>query len=74
MWQRVTGCAVPRVSPNLRRLALGYELQAKALGGLSRRSQQQLGHDRSGVTFVTLLQHRLRMREHAGEHRFSRRA
>ncbi|MEO6153076.1 MAG: DUF2924 domain-containing protein [Croceibacterium sp.] len=41
-WTKVTGKALPRVSPALFRLALGYELQAKALGGLSRTSQQRL--------------------------------
>ena len=41
-WAKVTGRVLPRVSPNLLRLALGYELQAKALGGLSRPSQQRL--------------------------------
>jgi hypothetical protein len=38
----VTSTPVPRISPSLLRLALGYELQAKALGGLSRASQQRL--------------------------------
>ncbi len=41
-WAKVTGKVLPRVSPALLRLALGYELQAKTLGGLSRPSQQQL--------------------------------
>ena len=42
MWQRVAGTAAPKVSPKMLRLALGYELQAKVLGGLSRRAQQSL--------------------------------
>ena len=33
---------VPRVSAKLLRLALGYELQAKALGGLPRKTKQRL--------------------------------
>ena len=41
-WRKVTGKVLPRVSPALLRLALAYELQAKALGGLSRPSQQRL--------------------------------
>ncbi|WP_428334199.1 DUF2924 domain-containing protein [Novosphingobium sp.] len=41
-WQHVTGTVVPRISPSMLRLALGYELQAKALGGLSRATQQRL--------------------------------
>ena len=40
MWQKFTGSAVPKVSPSLLRLALGYELPPKALGGLSRTTQQ----------------------------------
>ena len=41
-WQAVTGAVVPKISPSLLRLALGYELQARALGGLSRGAQQKL--------------------------------
>jgi hypothetical protein len=41
-WQRLTGRPIPKVSPSLLRLALGYELQASALGGLSRSTQQKL--------------------------------
>ena len=41
-WKQVTGAVVPKVSPSLLRLALGYELQAKAYGGLSRKTQQRL--------------------------------
>ena len=53
MWCKLTGAAVPRISPSLLRLALGYELQAKVLGGLSRTSQQrlaQLAHARTRTT------------------------
>ena len=41
-WTKVTGRVAPKVSPDMLRLALGYELQAKALGGLSRSTQQKL--------------------------------
>ena len=41
-WKQVTGAVVPKVSPSLIRLALAYELQAKAYGGLSRKTQQRL--------------------------------
>jgi hypothetical protein len=41
-WVEVTGAVVPKVSPSLLRLALGYELQARAQGGLSRSAQQRL--------------------------------
>jgi hypothetical protein len=41
-WSRLTGSPVPRVSPALLRLALGYELQVRRFGGLSRGVQQTL--------------------------------
>ena len=41
-WTRLTGAAVPRISPNLLRLALAWEIQARAYGGLSRLAQQRL--------------------------------
>ena len=41
-WARVTGRVLPQVSPKLLRLALAWEIQAKARGGLSRRTQQRL--------------------------------
>jgi hypothetical protein len=41
-WQQVTAAVVPKVSPSLLRLALAYELQVRAYGGLSRRAQQRL--------------------------------
>ena len=41
-WVAVTKRPLPKVSPAMLRRALGYELQAKALGGLSRASQQRL--------------------------------
>ena len=49
-WQAVTGDPLPRVSPRLLRLALGYELQVAALGGLSRQTQQRLAQIASGKT------------------------
>ncbi len=41
-WTRTTGRVLPQVSPKLLRLALAWEIQAKAHGGLSRRTQQRL--------------------------------
>jgi hypothetical protein len=41
-WVQATGAVVPKVSPSLLRMAIGYELQARALGGLSRTTQQKL--------------------------------
>ncbi len=49
-WQRLTGEVAPRVSPKLLRLALAWELQARALGGLSRTTQQKLDQLGAGKT------------------------
>ena len=49
-WTRVTGREMPKVSPAMLRLALGYELQAKVHGGLSRTAQQQLAQHAAAKT------------------------
>jgi hypothetical protein len=41
-WGSLTGRVVPRLSTPMLRLALAYEIQARALGGLSRSTQQRL--------------------------------
>lgn len=41
-WAKLTGRPAPRVSEKMLRLALAYELQAKALGDLSRKTRQRL--------------------------------
>jgi hypothetical protein len=41
-WERLTGTPAPRISPRLTRLALAWELQARAGGGLSRGAQTKL--------------------------------
>lgn len=41
-WLNLKGAPVPRVSPALLRLALAWEIQAKSLGGLSRKTSQTL--------------------------------
>lgn len=41
-WAKLTGRPVPKVSEAMLRLALAYQLQAKALGGLSRKTSQRL--------------------------------
>lgn len=41
-WARLTGRPVPRLSVAMLRLALGYEIQAKAKGRISRTTSQQL--------------------------------
>jgi hypothetical protein len=41
-WAKLTGRVVPRLGSGMLRLALAYEIQARALGGLPRASQQRL--------------------------------
>ncbi len=41
-WAKLTGRPVPKLSIAMLRLALGYELQARAKGGLTRTARQQL--------------------------------
>lgn len=41
-WQRLVGAPAPKISPSLLRLALAWEIQARAYGGLSRATQQKL--------------------------------
>ena len=60
-WQAVTGGPVPKVSPSLLRLALSYELQAKALGGLSRGTQQKLAQLASAKTRTSPAQPGMRL-------------
>lgn len=49
-WTKLTGGPVPRVSRALLRLALAWEIQAAAYGGLSRRSSQTLTQLANGLT------------------------
>ena len=41
-WVKLTARPVPRLSVSMLRLALGYEIQAKAMGRLSRADREQL--------------------------------
>ncbi|UNK78206.1 DUF2924 domain-containing protein [Sphingopyxis granuli] len=41
-WVKLTGRPAPRLSVAMLRLAMGYELQARAKGGLSRAARHQL--------------------------------
>ena len=41
-WAKLTGHPAPKVSENMLQLAVAYELQAKAFGGLSRKTKQRL--------------------------------
>lgn len=49
-WQRLTDSPTPKVSPKLLRLALAFELQAAAHGGLQRRIGQRLEQIANGKT------------------------
>lgn len=60
-WQEVTGAVVPKVSPGLLRLALAYELQVKAYGGLSRRTQQRLAQLAAAKTRTSDVQPGMRL-------------
>ena len=41
-WAKLTSRPIPKVSEAMLRLAMAYEVQAKALGGLSRKTRQRL--------------------------------
>lgn len=41
-WRRLTSSPVPRISPSMIRLALAWEYQARAYGGLSRETTRRL--------------------------------
>lgn len=60
-WQEVAGSVVPKVSPSLLRLALAYELQARALGGLSRKTQQRLAQLATAKTRTSPVQPGMRL-------------
>jgi hypothetical protein len=67
-WAKLTGRPVPKVSPAMLRLALAYELQAKALGGLSRKARQRLDQVAAAKTVTTDVRPGMRLaREHGGK-------
>ena len=49
-WRTLVRAPVPRISPSLLRLALAWEIQARALGGLSRATTQALDQAGRGLT------------------------
>ena len=49
-WSAVTGTVVPKIRPRLLRLALAWELQAKAYGGHSRETTRLLDQLERGLT------------------------
>jgi hypothetical protein len=50
MWRTFTGACAPRISPRLLRLALAWEIQARAYGGLPRETVRQLDQIAAGKT------------------------
>jgi len=67
-WAKLTGRPVPRVSEQMLRLALGYEVQAKALGGLSRKARQRLEQVAAARTVTMDIRPGMRLaREHGGK-------
>ena len=66
-WARLTGRPVPKVSAKMLRLAIGYELQAKAHGGLSRSAIRTLDQAAVGKSTTSGLRPGMRLaREHGG--------
>ncbi|APE28049.1 DUF2924 domain-containing protein [Aurantiacibacter gangjinensis] len=67
-WVKLTGRPAPNVSAALLRLAIGYELQAKALGKLSRKTKQALNTGASSKAITRDLKPGMRLaREHGGK-------
>ena len=67
-WAKLTGRPVPSVSEQMLRLALAYELHAKALGGLSRKARQRLEQVAAAKTVTTDIRPGMRLaREHGGK-------
>ena len=67
-WRKLTGRPAPKLSAAMLRLAVGYELQAKALGGLARMAKQQLTQHAAGAAVTRELRPGMRLaREHGGK-------
>jgi hypothetical protein len=52
-WRKLTASPVPRMSPSLLRLALAWEIQARAYGGLSRETRRTLDQLAAAKTRTT---------------------
>ncbi len=66
-WAQLTDRPVPKVSTAMLRLAVAYELQAKALGGLSRKARRQLDGADALKTVTKDIRPGMRLaREHGG--------
>ena len=60
-WVAVTGAVLPNVSPSLLRSAIAWEIQARALGGLSRDTTRKLDQLARGLTRTTATQPGMRL-------------
>ena len=66
-WATVTDRPIPEVSAKMLRLAIGYELQAKMHGGLSRAAVRTLDQTAAGKSVTSDLRPGMRLaREHGG--------
>ena len=67
-WAKLTGHPAPKVSENMLQLAVAYELQAKAFGGLSRKTKQRLDRVAAAKTETTDIRPGMRLaREFGGK-------
>ena len=67
-WQRCCGSAVPKISASLLRLALAYEIQARAFGGLSRETIRKLDQLAAAKTKTSVMSPGMRLvREWGGK-------
>jgi len=67
-WAKLTCGPVPKVSEQMLRLAVAYELQVKALGGLSRKATQRLEQVAAAKSVTTDIRPGMRLaREHGGK-------
>jgi hypothetical protein len=60
-WQRLTNTPLPRISPSLLRLALAWEIQARAFGGLSRETTRKLDQLAAAKTKTSPVQPGMRL-------------
>ena len=67
-WAKLTGRPVPQISARLLRLALTYEIQARALGGLSRKTRQRFDQVAAAKTVTSDVRPSMRLaREFGGK-------
>ncbi len=60
-WSRLTQSPVPRISPKMMRLALAWEVQARAYGGLGRETVRKLDQLAAGRTRTSPAQPGMRL-------------